>query len=196
MMKALIPTLALLILNQANGAQNKKDNGALAGVEWVEEGCDDWSHKSTLYFWAASQVETSNKPSITFSYSRWHDCSSDGAIQTYFDSYDKETSTKVVIPKNLKGGSVLSTFQAPIQIAKYRICGSDGCDTGNPEEISSEETKVTLRATFVGTGEVNPGGERGPSREATVSIVLTAKDGTPLQVPPGTVPGSIYYNGK
>jgi hypothetical protein len=191
MMKTLIPTLALLILNLADGAPITKSKGALAYFEWDEEGCENWSSMvdttSIMNLWAA-KVEKSRRPSISFYYSHW-ECNGDSATHTYVDSYDKKTSTTVVISNNLESGSVSSTFQAPISIDKYRI----ECDDCDPE-YSSEETEVTLQATFVGTGDVYAGAE-GPSRVSTVSIALTATNGTPMLVPSG-VSGSIYYNGN
>jgi hypothetical protein len=189
MMKALIiiPTIALLIINLADGASTTK-GVMMPYFEWDEQGCpnliDDKLFQpgtsSNMKLYAISDG-TSGKTSISFHYSHWK-CKSDSiATQTYVDSHDQETSTTVVVSKDLKKGSVSSTFQAPISINEYRL-NRDGSVKLVP--ISRKDTTVTIKATLVGTGDIyTDDATESPARAATVSIALTAQNGTPMPVP-------------
>jgi hypothetical protein len=169
MMQALIPALALLILNLAEGAPIKYKfygYGANAQISWQEEGCD---YGSYVYFDAGESVskvqangkpETSKYPSVYTYYERWYDCSDDRATHTYlYTDYDASPSASVAI-KKLESASVSSTFGAFLVTESCGIECESFEEDGETytychpvcEQVSVERAEVTLQATFVGTG--------------------------------------------
>jgi hypothetical protein len=214
MMKALIiiPTLALFILNLADGAPTKTRNvysekGAYAGISWKEkEDCPE----SRMYFQeckTVSNVQADGKPetsegSCVVHYDRFYDCSNNGVkhANVRMDIADDEAppSATVAISNDLKSGSISSTYPAII----YKESCKKECVT-NPDEpthcwttdckaISEKKTKVTFNAKLVGTGEIHEEA-LGPARTATISIALTAKNGTPMPVPSNAqISGYMY----
>jgi hypothetical protein len=174
MMKALIPSLALLILNLADGAPTKtkyvlKGYGASAYFNWQEEGCDYGSYVGLSAEDNVSKVQSNGKPETTTRemvdmwYEHWYDCSSDSVTHTFL-SIDDATPTSVDIKTNLKSASMSSTFRALVVTQDCGFacdtyeCGDDGGETCTycypvcTEEGSvSKEAEVTVEATLVGT---------------------------------------------
>lgn len=178
MMKALIPTLALLALSLTDGAPTRSrykffGEGAWVVAYWQECDLDYFEDESTMYVAAYEEVskvqadgkpETTKRPSFDAWYNRWYDCSGDSITHTNLLIEDT-TPTSVDIKTNLKSGSVSSTVQALVvtQVCKiacdtYECLEDDSetctnCWTVCPEEGSlSEPAEVTIKATFVGTG--------------------------------------------
>jgi hypothetical protein len=182
MMQALMPTLALLILNLAEGAPIKyKFNGygANAQIYWQEDGCDYGSFidlnagESVSKVQANGKPETSKSPSVYTYYERWYDCSSDSATHTYlYMDYDASPSTSIAI-KKLESASVSSTFGAFIVTENCVIeCGSYEEDGETYtycypvcKQVSVEKAEVTLQATFVGTGNAYTSTYRSNNRD-------------------------------
>jgi hypothetical protein len=213
-MKALIiiPILALLILNLADGAPAKTRNvysekGAYAGISWKEkEDCPE----CRMYFQeckTVSKVQEDGKPetsegSCVVFYDRFYDCSKNGVKHTSIplDIADDEAppSATVAISNDLKSGSILSTYPAII----YKdYCGiecvtnpgeSMHCWTPDCKVITEKKTKLTFKAKLVGTGGIYPEA-LGTTRAATISIALTAKNGTPMPIPSNAqISGYMY----
>jgi hypothetical protein len=220
-MKALIPTLALLILNlvEGKGAPTKYKSsgyGADTSINWSEPDCDYGSYFS-LYaseyvqkVKADGKPETTKNPSIYTYYSRWYDCSAESVTHTYLQmDYENDTPSTSVTNKKLERVSVSSTFGAFLVTEICDIkCYTDEydgetwtyCEPVCPEHYP-EKVKVTLQATFVGTGGTYTSkstySDRHPdgsfyrskssrrSRDATVSPIAFTVDGngTPIDIP-------------
>jgi hypothetical protein len=127
-MKALVPMLALLILNLADGAPTKNEywsygNGAIANINWYEPGCD---MESSTGFGAGNYVtkdsgttQTTAGSYVNQDYEHYYDCSGNKATHTYVHIDDDATpSMSVVISKNLKCASVSATFPAWIETSR------------------------------------------------------------------------------
>jgi hypothetical protein len=191
-MKALVSTLALLILNQVESS----GNGADANIAWYEPGCD---MESSTGFGAGNYVNTDSGTGsyVNRNYLRYYDCSGNKATQTYVHIDDDATPPmSVVIGKNLKRASVSITFPAWIETSRCVIeceidIGEDGQTTKScyPMDCKLRESpyaELTLEATLVGTGTPTST-DNYRTRNATISaFTLTVR---------GKKPMSISFNG-
>jgi hypothetical protein len=188
MMQALIPVLALLFLNLADGAPSKYKMygyGANADFYWQEDDCVYGSYLSIYAGDSVSKFQANGKPEaikypyVSTYFERWYGCSADSATHTYLVASDATPSASIVInDKNQLGSaSILSTFEAyvvtevcPIVCEPYEEWDNEYaeyCYPGECKQIPSSETaKVTLQATVVGTGNAytsrNGYTDRGP----------------------------------
>jgi hypothetical protein len=204
MMQALIPAIALFILNLADGAPVKyKFNGYGANAQfyWQENACDYGSYVDLFAGESVSKVqangkpETSTSPNVYTYFERWYDCSNDSATHTYLYSRDygatPSASVAIVGKNKLESASVSSTFEAYIVTDVCVIdCGTyeEGgetytyCYPGNCTTLSFDLVEVDLQAKFVGTGiaykSSSHSNSRGPYGSFRSKYTGTSRDAT------------------